>query len=66
MKAPLEERYRENVGHEPPVDDSENAWQWEYRGTKAEREALLGRLGLDDDQGEEQIRQDESLFGDAA
>lgn len=32
------------MGHEPPVDESEGAWQWDYRGTPAEREGLLERL----------------------
>jgi hypothetical protein len=35
------DRYIENVGHEPPLDESDSAWQWDYRGTKAERELLL-------------------------
>ena len=36
--------YLLNVGHEPPLDESEGAWQWSYRGTPAEREGLLERL----------------------
>lgn len=49
------------MGHEPRVDESDLAWQWDYRGTKAEREELLERLGVavkeDDDP-----PQEETLF----
>jgi hypothetical protein len=41
------ERYEEVVGRPPPPrlpDDHPYAWQWEYRGTKDEREELLERL----------------------
>jgi hypothetical protein len=44
----LEQAYERNVGHPPRnlPDDHPDRWQWEYRGTKAEREGLLERLGL--------------------
>ena len=42
-----ERNYVETMGHEPPVDESEGAWQWAYRGTPAEREGLLERLGVE-------------------
>lgn len=40
--------YRESTGKEPRnlPDDHPDAWQWKYRGSKAEREALMARLGL--------------------
>jgi hypothetical protein len=31
-----EEVYRDLMGHPPPEDRSEGAWQWSYRGTPAE------------------------------
>lgn len=34
-------RYVAEMGHEPPVDTSDNAWQWDYRGLVRERELLL-------------------------
>lgn len=40
----LERDYMDNVGHEPPLDDSEEAWQWDYRGGKADRERLAKLL----------------------
>lgn len=63
MTRDLEREYEDNVG-KPPAnlpDDHPDKWQWEYRGTKAERELLLERLGVET-QAEEQIHQDESLF----
>lgn len=33
--------YIEEMGHEPPCDESDNAWQWDYSGNPAERELLL-------------------------
>ena len=30
-------------------DDHPDAWQWDYRGTKAEREEMIDRLGLGDE-----------------
>lgn len=64
MSRDLEREYVEQVGHEPPVDDSDDAWQWEYRGTKGERETLVERLDLpsEDDGGP---LQEEQLFGGA-
>lgn len=57
------DRYREEKGHDGPEPPDEHRWQWEYRGTPAEREGLLGRLaGEDDEEPREQIHQDESLF----
>lgn len=55
--------YVENVGHEPHnlPDDHPDKWQWEYLGTKAERDVLLERLGLEPEE-EELLSQDESLF----
>lgn len=61
-KAEELEKYRAELGQDPPVPPEEYAWQWEYRGTKEEREALLGRLADDDDEPREQIHQEESLF----
>ena len=43
----VSERYEEVVGRPPPPrlpDDHPFAWQWEYRGTKEEREGLLDLL----------------------
>lgn len=42
-----ERLYRAEVGepHNLP-DDHPDRWQWEYTGTKAEREAMIDRLGL--------------------
>ena len=34
-------RYIEEMGHAPPLDDSEAAWQWAYSGRPSERELLL-------------------------
>jgi hypothetical protein len=34
-------RYVAEMGHEPPHDSSEGAWQWDYRGLVKEREMLL-------------------------
>lgn len=56
----LRQKYVEQMGHEPPVDESEQAWQWAYRGTKAEREELLERLGVDVEDGVPP--QEETLF----
>lgn len=54
----LEDKYRDEIGHEPPEPPDEYRWQWEYRGTKDERESLLDRLS-DDERGP-QPTQDES------
>lgn len=45
---PTPDEYRDNVGHEPPVDDTDNAWMWEYTGSRAEREGLLERMSDDE------------------
>ncbi len=58
MTRDIERDYMDEVGHEPPVDDSEDAWQWDYRGTPEERAALLERLAADDEPAPEQ----DSLF----
>lgn len=44
------DRYREVVGKDPDAlpDDHPYRWQWDYRGTKGEREELLERLELED------------------
>jgi len=44
----LRERYLAEVGKEPVVlsCDHPDLWQWEYRGTRAEREELAEMLGL--------------------
>jgi hypothetical protein len=55
------ERYRELMGHDGPEPPDEYRWQWEYQGTREEREGLLERLAADDPPAE-QIHQDESLF----
>lgn len=58
----LEREYQESTGHEPeekfPLDHPDR-WQWDYEGTKPERDGLLDRL--EDDRGE-QPTQDEALF----
>lgn len=48
--------YEENVGNPPPVDESEEAWQWEYRGTRQDRERLAEWVG------DVAVEQEESLF----
>lgn len=54
------ERYEQVVGKPPPapVDD----WQLNYRGTPEERARLKLWMGYEDDEQQEQIDQDESLF----
>ena len=44
----LRERYLAEVGKEPAVlpPDHPDLWQWEYRGTRAEREELAERVRL--------------------
>lgn len=39
-----DDEYRDNTGHDPPVDDTPDRWQWSYSGTRAEREDLLERM----------------------
>lgn len=60
------ERYRETMEREPPppVDPAEPlAWQWDYRGTKEEREKLRADLlnDIPEDRGP-QPEQEEALF----
>jgi hypothetical protein len=40
------DRYQSDVGREPSElpEDHPDRWQWDYRGTKDEREGLLERL----------------------
>lgn len=57
-----EKEYVESVGHEPrnlPVGHPDR-WQWEYGGTRAERELLLERLELANPEAEP--TQEETLF----
>lgn len=42
----LADRYRDEMGHDPPADpDHPLAGQWDYRGTREERDALALELG---------------------
>lgn len=45
------ERYEANVGRPPTSlpDDHPYKWQWDYRGTKKEREQLPELLGWEDE-----------------
>jgi hypothetical protein len=65
MSDRLTEKYVESVGRPPAnlPDDHPDRWQWEYSGTKAERDALLETLG-GEPEADEQITQEETLFGD--
>lgn len=60
-----EDRYRQLMGRDAPVDDTDGAWQWDYRGTTpAERGQAAGLLGVAvDDDGPPQ---EETLFGEWA
>lgn len=62
MTRDLEKEYAEAVGHEARnlPDDHPDKWQWDYVGTKAEREFLLERLELVDPEAEP--TQEETLF----
>lgn len=60
-KEEIAAKYAELMGKDPPVDESDDAWQWEYRGSKAERDQLAQKMGLEPEP-DEQITQDESLF----
>lgn len=64
----LVERYRETVGKEPGrlPDDHPDAWQWDYRGTKAEREELAERFGWMEEEPPPVIEGQTDLFGEAA
>lgn len=53
--------YKLNTGHEPQErfpKDHPDRWQWDYSGKPAERDQLLEKLGVY----EEQPEQEESLF----
>jgi len=53
---PVVDRYRDEVGEpkELPADHPDR-WQWEYRGTKAERERLRQELDLVEDEPDEPV-----------
>ena len=48
-------RYVEEMGHEPPCDDSDQAWQWSYRGLIGEREMLLELIQQEAEEAVEQL-----------
>jgi hypothetical protein len=48
-------RYVEEMGHEPPCDESDSAWQWEYRGLIREREMLLELIQQEAEEAVEQL-----------
>lgn len=57
-----ERLYRAEVGDPRNLpDDHPDKWQWDYRGTKAERETLLERLGITPDD-DEPPTQEETLW----
>lgn len=60
-----EERYRKEVGRDARnlPEDHPDVWQWKYRGTKAEQEELLERLGLENGEAPTLIEGQEELFG---
>lgn len=47
--------YVENVGHEPPLDESDESWQWHYRGSPGERELLLDLIQNEAEEEAEQM-----------
>ena len=58
-----EDRYREATGRKPTErypKDHPDRWQWDYAGKPAEREELLERLGIAEEQ--EVSDDQESLF----
>lgn len=59
-----EKAYEENVGRPPRnlPEDHPDRWQWEYRGTRAERESLLGRLLGEEIEEDEPPSQEETLW----
>ena len=59
MKRDLEREYQDNVGHPPPVDESDEAWQWDYRGRSEEDRE---RLDVFVRESQEQPEEQESLF----
>ena len=62
-----EEKWYEEMFGRPPSrlpEDHPDAWQWEYRGGKAEFEEMQQKLGLvKDDGGPAKIDGQEELFG---
>jgi hypothetical protein len=61
-----EELYVAEKGRPPErlPEDHPDAWQWEYRGSKAEYEDLQGKLGLlKEDGAPAKIEGQEELFG---
>jgi len=57
--------YERHVGRPPArlPEDHPDAWQWDYRGTPAERERLRGELGLvPDDEAPMLIEGQEEMF----
>ena len=46
MKDDLERDYMTNVGRPAPVDTSDDAWQWDYTGTKAELAELREKISF--------------------
>lgn len=61
------ESYKASVGKEPArlPDDHPDAWQWDYRGTKKEREELAERFGWLDEEPPPVIDGQTDLFGEA-
>lgn len=61
-----EELYEAELGRPPSrlPDDHPDAWQWSYRGTKIEREALLAAFMEDAVEESDVIEGQEELFGD--
>lgn len=59
-----EKAYEENVGKPPQnlPEDHPDLWQWRYRGTKVERDALLAELALKPPEEEEVSPDQEELF----
>lgn len=48
-------RYVEEMGHEPPVDETSGSWQWGYRGSIRERELLLSLIQEEAEEAAEQM-----------
>jgi hypothetical protein len=60
------ERYRAEMGREPPSSEHPLAWQWDWRGTKAEKDALLDELfGREPEQPAEVHPDQTDLFSEA-
>lgn len=57
--------YLQNVGkpHANLPEDHPDHWQWEYRGTAAEREEMKIRLGLVEPEDPVVIEGQEEMFG---